>query len=112
MILIRFLIGLVAVPAAALAGNWVGDQLRASITGESMHEWRMVHETREGEKVIGINPRLTTFLPSVLSGFLGRPGWLSGFFAGLLFSLLLGSRLERPFWELVDRRLVSSNNRV
>ena len=106
MFIVRFLWSLFAIPLASLAGNWVGDQLRAEIMGEPVHQWRLVHETAEGEKVIGLNPRPTTFVLSLLVGFLTRPGWLTAFVSGVLISVLAGNQLERPFWALVDEWLV------
>ena len=108
---LRLLLSLAAVPLAALAGNLVGDRLRARVLNEPVHQWRLVHETNEGQKVIGLNPRLTTFLPALLAAVFGRPGWLFAFLGGLAASFLFGNKLERPFWALVDRQLVLRQRR-
>ncbi|MDX1662766.1 MAG: hypothetical protein R3272_03165 [Candidatus Promineifilaceae bacterium] len=109
--LLRLLLSLVAVPLSALAGNLVGDRLRARFLNEPVHQWRLVHETREGQKVIGLNPRPTTFVPALLAALVGRPGWLFAFLGGLAASFLFGNTLERPFWALVDRQLVLRQRR-
>ena len=104
--LLRFLFSLIAVPLAALAGDLLGDRLRANLINKPVHRWRLIHETPDGQKVIGLNPRPTIFLPALLAGVFGRPGWFFAFLGAFAISFFLGNRLERPFWSLLDQQIV------
>jgi hypothetical protein len=90
----KFISSLITVIAAALAGNWVGEQLRAEVTGEPGHQLRITATTEEGETVIAPNPVLSNFLPGVALGLVSKPRWLWAFFGGLLASWLLGEQYE------------------
>ena len=51
------------VAAAALGGNWLGDTMRATTTGEQVRRLGLVHTTPEGQTVLGLNVALTNFVP-------------------------------------------------
>jgi hypothetical protein len=95
----RLQANLFSILAAALAGNWVGEQLRYILTGERDHELRLVQTQESGENFIGINPLLTNLVPGVAAGLLERPSWFFAFLGGALASALLGSRYEEQFSE-------------
>ncbi len=92
--LFKFISSLISVIAAALAGNWVGEQLRADTFGDPGHQLRFTTTTQEGETVIAPNPVLSNFLPGVALGLVSKPRWLWAFVGGFLASWLLGEQYE------------------
>lgn len=99
----RFILNLIGVFMAALAGNWAGGQLRALVTGEKGRTMRFLHTDEQGETTVGANVALSSFIPALLAGTLFKPRLLSAFFAGIAASAVLGDRLEGPLEELLDR---------
>ena len=95
---------LAIVLAAALAGNWAGDQARARATGKPGHQWRFVYNGGQGETQIAINPVLTNFVPALLLGLALRPGWLWAFLGGAAISGLVGDRFEHLVNDRLARR--------
>lgn len=84
------------VAGAALAGNWLGDTLRAATTGENEHQLSLVHTSPEGQTVLGLNIALTNFLPALLLALLaGKPRTLYAFVSGAVISVLVGDGYER-----------------
>lgn len=87
--------GALFVASAALAGNWVGDNVRAMTIGEPRHRLSLVHTTGDGHTVVGLNVMLTNFLPALLVGLLaGRPRSLFAFVSGAIISALVGDSYE------------------
>jgi hypothetical protein len=81
---------------AALAGNWVGDSLRALTGGEPAHRLSLTHTTTDGHLAIGLNVALTNFVPALVLGLLaGRPRMLYAFVSGAIISALVGDSYER-----------------
>jgi hypothetical protein len=94
--LIRKISGGVLVAGAALAGNWLGDTLRATTTGETEHQLGLVHASPDGQTVVGLNIALTNFLPALLLALLaGKPRTLYAFVSGAVISVLVGDGYER-----------------
>lgn len=83
-------IGLALVSGGALAGNWIGNELRGEQTP-------LVQQGQaNGRPGPTINVVLTNFVPALLVGLLaGRPRTLWAFAGGLLSSALIGSRYEQ-----------------
>jgi hypothetical protein len=103
--ILRFLIKTIAVVAAALAGNWFGEQVRSWGTGEPARELRYFYTNEEGEIVVTLSPRLSNFIPAVLAGVVARPSWFWAFIAGVFASAVLGDRYEQFITDLLTRGL-------
>jgi hypothetical protein len=98
--------GMLLVAGAALAGNWLGDNLRAVTTGDSAHQLSLVHADPDGHTVVGLNVALTNFVPALLLALLaGRPRTLYAFVSGAVISALVGDGYERAAGEWLRRRL-------
>jgi len=96
MSLLRKVGGMLLVGGAALAGNWVGDSLRALTSGEPGHRLGLTHTTADGQLAIGLNVALTNFVPALLLALLaGRPRTLYAFVSGAIISALVGDSYER-----------------
>ncbi|HNP72760.1 MAG TPA: hypothetical protein PLO33_04325 [Kouleothrix sp.] len=88
--------GMLLVALAALAGNWLGDTLRATTTGEPGHQLGLVHTSKAGQTVLGLNVALTNFVPALVLALLaGKPRTLYAFISGAVISTLLGDSYER-----------------
>src|SRR6476660_9542359 len=96
MSLSRKIGGIFLIAGAALAGNWVGDSLRAMTSGEPGHHLSLAHTTSDGHLAIGLNVTLTNFVPALLLALLaGRPRTLYAFVSGAVVSVLVGDSYER-----------------
>jgi hypothetical protein len=88
--------GALLIAGAALAGNWMGDKLRATTTGEAAHQLSLLHTTPEGQAIFGLNIALTNFVPAILLALLaGKPRTLYAFVSGAVISALVGQGYER-----------------
>lgn len=96
----RVLFGLLVTPAAALAGNWIGGQIRWMITGETTASIHYIHTTANGLRVDNY-PVNTKFFPALLFALFGRPRWLFAFMGGILASLWIDDKYEAIFMERV-----------
>jgi len=108
MSILRFFAGLFGVIAAALFGNWVGDQMRARATGEKGHQFQFSRpspESETGETVVSIKPNLTNVGPALLAGALLRPHVAWAFLGGVLSSGLLGERYEKEAGEWIKSKM-------
>ncbi len=95
MWLLRKLIGTLLLAGAALAGNWVGSQVRAKATGEQSKPVGLMQTSSDGRTMIGINMTLTNFIPALLLGMLaGRPKSVYAFISGAVISALVGDAYE------------------
>jgi hypothetical protein len=104
--LLRKASGALLVAGAALAGNWLGDKLRAATTGDSAHQLGLVHAAPNGQTVVGLNVALTNFVPALLLALLaGRPRTLYAFVSGAVISALIGDGYERAAGEWLRHRL-------
>lgn len=95
-----YLFGFLAVPAAALAGNWVGGQIRFMLTGETTAAIHYTHTTASGLRLDNY-PVNTKFFPALLFALFGRPRWLFAFMGGILASLWIDDKYEAIFMERV-----------
>ena len=83
MALLRTVGGTLMIAGAALAGNWLGNTLRATTTGEAEHQLGLIHTTPDGDTVLGVNVALTNFVPALLLALLaGKPRTLYAFVSG------------------------------
>jgi hypothetical protein len=103
--ILRFLVNLIAVIAAALFGNYVGDRLRGRATGEEGHQFQFTHNSPDGETVVAVNPNLTNLAPAVLAGLLLRPGLAWAFLGGVIASGFLGEEYEEKARALLKDKL-------
>src|SRR5262245_24510336 len=93
--LLSKLSGTLLVAGAALAGNWVGDLVRSTASGEPAHQLSLTHTTADGQLAIGLNVALTNFVPALLLALLaGRPRMLYAFVSGAIISALVGDSYE------------------
>ena len=109
MVVIRILLQIVSVPVAALAGNWLGGHVRATLTGQPVQSVRFRHTTADGRTIINI-PVVTKFYPALVAGALGKPRWLYAFLGGVATGGLLDDRLETLVWDRVERIVLSSRD--
>lgn len=94
--LVRKVGGLFLIASAALAGNWMGNTLRSTTTGELEHQLSLIHTTPDGETVLGLNIMLTNFVPALLLALLaGKPRTLYAFVSGAVISALVGDGYEQ-----------------
>ena len=94
--LLRRVGGMLLIASAALAGNWIGNTLRTTTTGEPERQLSLIHITPEGDTVLGLNIVLTNFVPALLLALLaGRPRTLYAFVSGAMISTLIGDGYER-----------------
>jgi hypothetical protein len=106
--------GTLLVAGSALAGNWVGDLVRSTTSGEPAHRLSLAHTTTDGQLAIGLNVALTNFVPALLLALLaGRPRTLYAFVSGAIISALVGDNYERAIvaW-LRDREHTYSSGRL
>ena len=101
MFILRFIIKTIAVVAAALAGNWLGEQVHSWATGEPARDLRYIHTNEAGDVVIALKPRLSNFIPAVLAGVVAKPSWFWAFIAGVFASAILGDRYEQLITDLL-----------
>ena len=88
--------GVLLVAGSALAGNWAGDMVRSTASGEPAHHLSLAHTTDDGQLAIWLNVALTNFLPALLLALLaGRPRTLYAFVSGAVISALVGDSYER-----------------
>ena len=86
---------MLVIALAALAGNWVGDRLRATTSGAPAHRLSLTHMTSDGQLAFGLNVALTNFVPALLLALLaGKPRSLYAFVSGALISALVGDSYE------------------
>lgn len=98
--------GGLVVAGAALAGNWVGNLVRASTTGEPGQKMGFLHSTPAGQTVLGLNLTLTNFVPALLLALLaGKPRTLYAFVSGAMISALVGDGYERATTDWLQRHL-------
>ena len=98
MKVLRFLFGLLITTAAALAGNWIGGQIRFKIRGETTASLHYVHTTASGMQMDNF-PVNTKFIPALLFSLFGRPRWLFAFLGGILASLWIDNKYEAIYLE-------------
>jgi hypothetical protein len=95
MWLLRKLVGMLLLAGAALAGNWVGSQVRAKASGTQAKPVGMVQTTPDGRTMVALNVTLTNFVPALLLGMLaGRPKSVYAFVSGAVISALVGDAYE------------------
>lgn len=93
--LLRKVGGMLLVAGAALAGNEVGDLMRARASGEPTRHLSLTHTTDDGQLAIGLNVAVTNFVPALLLAVLaGRPRMLYAFVSGAIISALVGDNYE------------------
>ena len=109
MKILRVIFNIIAVFAAALIGNLVGERWRARDLGAAEHELTVVQAGEDGEITVAVNPLMTNFLPAVLLGLLVWPaGWILSFVSGVLTARFMGDQYEQQFDEFVKGFLPST----
>jgi hypothetical protein len=105
MKIFRNLVGFLAVPLAAVVGNWIGGKIRFRLTGESIASIHYVYTTANGLHMDNY-PVNTKFFPALLFSIIGRPRWLFAFLGGILASLWVDDKYEAFFLERIIVPLV------
>ena len=98
--ILRWVGNLLAVPVAALAGNWLGGQLRYYLTGVRLQTIQFRYTTRKGRELANA-PVATKFYPGVFFGLVGKPRWLFALIGGLLAGGLVPDHWEHYWLERV-----------
>ena len=107
----RFIFALIVIPAAALAGNWVGGQIHLRVTGQTKAVIHYVHTTASGLRMDNY-PVNTKFFPALLFSLFGKPRWLFAFLGGILASLWIDDEYEAIFLErLITPLLVNVSDK-
>jgi hypothetical protein len=106
MVVLRSLFTTVSIMAAALAGNWVGGQLRAQATGQEVQSIRFRYTDRQG-RTISNTPVLTKFYPALAAAAIARPRWLFAFLGGVAAGALIDDRYERCLWGRIGETLLA-----
>ena len=100
MVVLRFTLKAFSVITAALAGNWVGAQVRTLLTGQEVQAIRFRYTTAQGTTIHNI-PVVTKFYPALGAAGLGRPRWLYAFAGGVMTGALIDERFERYLWDRI-----------
>jgi hypothetical protein len=108
MVILRILFEVISVIVAALAGNWLGGEIRSGLTGQPVQAIRFQFTTAKGQTVSNI-PVVTKFYPALFAGLLGTPRWLTAFLAGVVTGALVDERVERLLWRQFEKNLPSSD---
>ena len=104
MVVLRFLLKVFYVIVAALAGNWVGGQVRIHLTGQEVQSIRFQYTNKQGKMISNI-PVVTKFYPAVITAGIGRPHWRYAFLGGAVAGMLIDDRYERYLWERVGEKV-------
>ena len=105
MKILRFLFESASIIVSALAGNWIGGQIRSEQTGRPVDT--LVTKFFVGEKRYSNFPSLTRFYPAVLCAAIARPRWLWALAAGVLTGWLVDERYEQALLSRVFASLES-----
>ncbi|MFO8036693.1 MAG: hypothetical protein R6U57_08745 [Anaerolineales bacterium] len=100
--MLRLLIKICSVITAALAGNWLGGQIRTLWTGQEVQSIRFHYTNQEGKNVSNI-PVATKFYPAAIGAGIGKPRWFFAFLAGVLAGALIDDTYERLFLETMGQ---------
>lgn len=94
---------------AALAGNWVGAQLRYLATGQTTSVLYTKYTNERGQTFSNA-PVTTNFYPALLFARVGKPRWLFAFLGGALVTALIGDRFERYWLEWLAEQITSPSS--
>jgi hypothetical protein len=97
---LRVLPKLISTMGAALVGNWLGGQIRSTLTGQPVQSIRFEYTTTDGKVVRNI-PVVTKFYPALLFAWLGKPRWLYAFLGGCVTGALVDECHERTLWRFL-----------
>jgi hypothetical protein len=109
MVVLHMLSEVVSVMVAALAGNWVGGQIRSGLMGQPVQSVRFQYTLADGRTVRNI-PVVTKFYPALFGALLGKPRWLYAFLGGCAMGGLVSDRYERLLWRLVFENALPLND--
>lgn len=104
-----FFMNFLAVILAVLAGNYIGDKLRAQISGQPGHQLEFFHQDEHGNTFLAANLLLSNFLPGVFLALLLKPRLVFGFLGGMVASFFLSDRYEDQMWETMDEFLAGGD---
>jgi len=86
MIVLRFFGTVALVILAAIAGNWLGGQIRMVVSEEPVEPEVLVKRDEEGHLSVNVRTIEASILPAILAAFIGKPRWLFAFLGGLIYS--------------------------
>jgi len=94
-----------AVALAALAGNWLGGQIRFYLTGELPQTIQFKYTTEKGRTITN-SPVATKLYPAMFFAFVGKPRWLFALIGGLLAGGFMPDEFENYWVEKVIEPLI------
>ncbi|MEA3441577.1 MAG: hypothetical protein U9R58_14990 [Chloroflexota bacterium] len=106
MKIFQYMLNILTITMAALAGNWAGATIRTLITGKRVNSVHFEYTTSGGMSISSY-PVITKFYPALFVSYLGKPRWLFAFLGGVLTGGLIDDRYEGYLWELIGDRFFS-----
>lgn len=103
MIIFLYMLNILTIVIAALAGNWTGATIRTLITGKRVNSVHFEYTTSGGMSISSY-PVITKFYPALFVTIFGKPRWLFAFLGGVLTGGLIDDRYEGYLWELIGDR--------
>lgn len=103
MLIIRFFVTVLGIVIGAIAGNWLGRQLKAFVDNEPAPEFDLFLASDSGERIINVGFLRENLLPAVMASFVGKPRWLFAFIGGVIYS---------GFFDEESRKLLGSGIRL
>lgn len=103
MKVLRILSQVFSVFLSALAGNWIGGQIRSERTGEPVNT--LMTEFEISGKRYRNFPSVTRFYPAVLFAAMAKPRWLWALTGGVLTGWLVDERYEKALLSRVFAHL-------
>lgn len=107
--LFAFFVNVFAIIFAVLAGNYVGDKLRAQVSEKPGHQLEFIHQDEHGNTFLAANLLLSNFLPGVFLALFLRPRIVFAFLGGMVASFFLSDRYEEQMWESMDEFLAGGD---
>lgn len=83
---LRFFGTLLGIAVAAIAGNWLGSQVRAFVDNEPSPQFDLIVTSESGERVVNVGFLRENSLPAIMASFIGKPRWLYAFIGGVVYS--------------------------
>jgi hypothetical protein len=108
MVALRILFNILSIIGAALAGNWLGGNIRSILTREPVSSICFQYITPGGRKISNI-PVLTKFYPALLFASFGKPRYLYAFLGGMATGILINDNYERLLWQQFEKLLPTNH---
>ena len=103
MKVIQLLFQVISIFVSAIAGNWIGGQIRSERTGRPVNT--LITEFEVGERRYRNFPAILRFYPAVLFSSIAKPRWFWALAGGILAGLLVDERYEKILMSQLFARL-------